>query len=130
MPPLAPSPAEFRATVRRVIDGDTLEIEATIFESRTFTDIKRFRLRLLGINAPEMKGATHTAGEAARLYLDSLIQQCTGGLLVRMGSIVDSFGRVVGELVGRMDDEHGGSEVVNLGQRMLATGHAREYRAD
>ena len=130
MPQLAPSPADYKAEVLRCIDGDTLEVQAVIFESRPFTNMVKFRLRLLGINAPEMKGASHIAGEAARLYLDSLVQQCTGGLLVRMHPIVDSFGRVVGELIGRMDDEHGGSEVINLGQRMLATGHAREYRAD
>lgn len=47
-----------------VIDGDTLSLELdTKFHSRHIE-----RVRLYGVNCPEMKGTSRPAGEAARLF--------------------------------------------------------------
>lgn len=127
---LKPQPNEYVVSkVIRTIDGDTLVIDAVIFESTVFTEIKRFKLRLRGIDTPEMKGATRPAGEAAKVFLESLVARCeSGGMLVRITSVVDSFGRVVGELLGKDDSVEGAGEVYNFGDRLLATGHAVQFR--
>lgn len=124
MQQLSPGPQSYSAEVRRVLDGDTLDVLVTIFEDRDFADLKRFRLRLLHINAPEMKGATKAAGEAAKAFLESLVARCApSGFLVRIHR-KDNFGRVLGELLGRDSDPEASGEVYNFSDRMLATGHA------
>ena len=62
----------WRARVVRVIDGDTLDLEIDC----GFHTVRTERVRLLGVNAPEMKGETRAAGELARaeamLWCDQL----------------------------------------------------------
>ena len=56
---------EYRATVRRVVDGDTLDLDIDLgFECRLVT-----RARLVGINTPEVVGATKAAGLAAVAFV-------------------------------------------------------------
>jgi len=58
-----------RCKVRRVIDGDTVDVTLDL----GFTVFSEVRLRLFGINAPEAKGATKAAGLAAANQLRQLI---------------------------------------------------------
>jgi micrococcal nuclease len=59
----------YAATVLRVIDGDTLELHVDCGFSMWF----KGRFRILGINAPEMKKATHRAGTTAKEFLEKLL---------------------------------------------------------
>ena len=54
----------YQSTSDRVIDGDTVDF----YVDRGMYDFTRVRLRLLGVNTPEIKGETREAGRAASAY--------------------------------------------------------------
>jgi len=103
----------------KVIDGDTVEIIVDV----GFTISVRERFRLLGINAPEMKGPTAEAGEAARAFLASLIE---GREITVASHGRDKYGRWLAVLL--VDDVS--DERVNVNQMMVAKGHAVRYMED
>lgn len=108
-------PYVYRATLVRVVDGDTADLELDL----GFRIAHALRVRLLGIDAPEKTGGTRAAGEAATRFLGSLLWPASEGrtLLVRThkDSQTDSFGRYLATL---FDGE------VNLNARMVEAGHA------
>lgn len=57
----------YRGNVTKVIDGDTIDVDVDL----GFHVTLNMRLRLYGINAPEMKGETIEAGKASRAWLDA-----------------------------------------------------------
>ncbi len=64
----------YRAKLERVVDGDTIDItlDAGLHVYRTE------RLRLLGVNTPERRGATLAAGKAAREYVTEWLRTRAG----------------------------------------------------
>lgn len=113
----------YRFRVSRVIDGDTVEgrldlgchVEQTV------------RLRLLGINAPELKGTTNVAGIAARGYLGNLLAKYgdstpAGYEVIAQTSLdkADKYGRLLATIFGR--DAAG--DLVNFNERMVHDGQA------
>jgi micrococcal nuclease len=106
---------EYRARIVRVIDGDTVEAEVDL----GFHICSRMRLRLFGINAPEIKGPTRPAGLAARDYLNHLIQthtDSTSQLTIRtLKDATEKYGRCLATLVASNR---------NLNEAMIAAGHA------
>jgi len=72
----------------RVIDGDTLVVDAKIWSGLT----ARETVRVIGVNAPEMHGATRAAGEAARAYTVAWVQDQQLRLVTCQR---DSFGRIL-----------------------------------
>ena len=112
----------YRARVVRVIDGDTVETEVDLGFSVKITR----KLRLYGIDTPEMRGDEKERGAEAR---DHLIKLCYLYALNQQGGrVLDSpillvktykdksgkFGRMLGTLVGLEDDEP-----IDLNQRMV-----------
>lgn len=69
----------YRATVNRVIDGDTIEVTVDL----GFCASLRQTVRLYGINAPELHGASFHAGRDARDYLSGLLPTGTQVLFNR-----------------------------------------------
>ncbi len=106
---------EYWGRIKRVIDGDTVEAEIDLGFHVTFT----VTLRLAGINAPETKGAERSRGLAATRFLDTLINDLTGGtreLTVRtQKDVTEKYGRYLAILI---------AGDMNLSDRMLADGHA------
>ena len=106
---------EYRARIVRVIDGDTVEAEVDL----GFHISSRMMLRLFGINTPEIKGATRTAGLSARDYLQHLIQthtNSTGQLTIRtQKDATEKYGRCLATLV---------AGDVNLNEALIAAVHA------
>lgn len=110
-----------------VYDGDTVDV----LVDQGFDDSTVVRLRLKGINAPEVKGVTREAGEASRDYLKTLIAKHTNGtqeLLVRsyktrrtVKQKKDKYGRYLAVLIARG---------VNLNEVMVTAGHAVPYMED
>lgn len=86
----------YRARLVDVIDGDTIDVDIDLGFS-----IWRLgqRLRLLGINAPEMHGATREAGEQAKEFLTGLLASPLRIQTAKMksgeGGLVDNFGRIL-----------------------------------
>jgi micrococcal nuclease len=78
----------YRAEVLRVVDGDTFEAMVdrgdSIWSKKT--------IRILGIDAPEMKGPSKAAGQQARNFL-ALHLASFGNRLIIKTQKADSFGR-------------------------------------
>lgn len=104
----------FRAELVRVIDGDTLEIRI----DTGFGDTHRERIRLLGVDAPEVVGATRAAGlETARRLAEFL----RGRELVVVTEMerVDGFRRFLGTVW---------ADGTNINQWLVAEGLATVWR--
>lgn len=106
----------YRARVVRVVDGDTLDV--TI--DAGFRATREERLRLLGVNTPELRGASRPAGLAAREFATVWLAQAYAGdewPLVVQTVKADTFGRYLAT-VWRASDGR------NLNADLLASGHA------
>jgi len=70
---------EYRGSVRRVVDGDTLDLAIDLgFECTLVT-----RVRLLGLNTPEVVGASKAQGLAAKQFAVQWLDNRAGEVLVR-----------------------------------------------
>jgi len=63
---------EYRADIRRVVDGDTVDVDIDLGFN---VWLRNERLRLYGIDTPEVKGSTKAEGLAAK---NALIQKVRG----------------------------------------------------
>jgi micrococcal nuclease len=76
----------FPATVSRVVDGDTLKFEVTLFNV-----VVRGTCRMLGYNAPEIRGEERPLGLEAAEKLKELVGD--GEVLVLAEENADRYGR-------------------------------------
>jgi micrococcal nuclease len=102
--------------VLRVIDGDTVEVRAHVWLEQSIVT----RVRLKAIDAPELRSGCPQEvrqAEAARAEMTRLLAQSR----VFLASLArDKYGgRVLGELLN--------ADGKDIGQAMLASGHARRY---
>ena len=111
---------EYRARVTGVYDGDTVTVDIDLGFK---TWVKDEKIRLLGIDAPELKGETLQAGRASRDALRELILD--EDVLIRTEKDEQgSFGRYLGEVF--VETETGEFESVN--QILLDRGLAERWR--
>ena len=109
----------YRAVVVRVVDGDTIDVDIDL---GFYVWIRKQRIRLFGIDAPEIRGETRQEGLAATEHLKSLIEGET--IILRTvkgidgGDRDDSFGRWLGTIY------HGDMDV---NAEMVRSGHAKPY---
>jgi len=115
---------EYAAVLQRVVDGDTVILDIDL----GFGVWKRGEsFRLYGINAPEMRGASKVAGQAAKTYLMALLMhqlEHTEPLLVRTHKAdkQDKYGRYLATLW-----LPGG---LNVNGEMVRAGHAVPYMVE
>lgn len=109
----------------RVIDGDTIEVEL----DTGFHTVHTERLRLLGVDAPEARGATYDAGIAAKAFVQKLMANIghdAVGKLVPWPLTVqthktDSFGRYLADVwSSKWSDEWLGE---SLSELLVIEGH-------
>lgn len=67
---------QYKATIVRVIDGDTLELDAQL----GFHVTKRVRVRLRDIDAPEIRGEERAAGRASKAALEVFLAEVSCGV--------------------------------------------------
>ena len=82
----------YKATVKRVVDGDTIDMDVDL----GFGVSKLVRIRLADIDAPEVKGDERPEGLSAKTYLEGLLPI---GTLVEVYTEKDKdagWGRYVG----------------------------------
>ena len=113
---------EFKlAKVIDIQDGDTITIAAI---QRGV--LSRFRLRIFGIDTPELKGETKEVALRAKYYLSDLIL----GKIVEVNILnkedprikrMDPFGRLLGEIYTR------GEKRINIAEDLLQKGYAVPY---
>ena len=109
------------AQVLRVLDGDTIEVSAHIWLGQNVET----RVRLTGIDAPELRGACAYERELAlraRAYLETRLDSSgERGAWVKLHDI--SLGKYSGRILARVLTENG----EDLGHSLLAAGLARPY---
>jgi endonuclease YncB( thermonuclease family) len=110
-------PGPIHAQVVRVVDGDTVEVDAQIWLGQKV----RTLVRLNGIDAPELNGACaqeHALAQSARSHL---ADRLAGGTAELVDVTYDKFG---GRVLARILAPDG----TDLAQSLLAAGLARAYQ--
>lgn len=106
----------YDCSVVRCIDGDTIDADLSVDIGFRCRPSWRWRLRLDGIDCPEMTGLTRALGMAARLYTEQwLAVEPTVVETIRQ----DSFGRWLAH-VRRADGS-------SLADALVAAGHAVKW---
>lgn len=107
---------EYRASLVRVVDGDTVFLDVDLgFRVHATLDF-----RLLGLDTPEVVGATKTAGLASKSELERLLAL---GTLRVVSTKSDKYGRWLATIFVRLPD---GSEL-NVNDALLTGGFAVPY---
>jgi micrococcal nuclease len=116
-PEPAPAPRQLiPAEVLRVVDGDTVEVRATIWLDQQVTT----RVRIRDIDAPELGARCPEEARKARAAASALEQALAGRRLFLADLGRDKYGgRVVARIVA--------GDGSDIGRIMLAAGHARPY---
>jgi endonuclease YncB( thermonuclease family) len=103
--------------VVRVIDGDTFEARVHLWPGLEMTT----RVRLRGIDAPEMKGACGEEQRMAEAASEALRAQLADGDVAIFNIGPDKYnGRVIADAATRRTPSVSGA--------LLASGHARQYQ--
>lgn len=101
----------YRASVVRVVDGDTVEFDIDL----GFHLSMRAKMRLAKIDAPEM---STDDGKAAKAFLATYLGDTPAGVLTSHS--LDKYGRILGDFL----PDHSQHSVSEL---MVLTGHAKPY---
>lgn len=113
-----PDPYVYPASAVRVIDGDTMDVCLDL----GFGIKRATRVRLLGINCPEIHGPSKPAGAAAKTFVESIVKP-GDALLIQSRALQpsqDAFGRALVFLwVGEAQN--------TLNQLLIDKGHAVPY---
>lgn len=111
----------YRVKVDRVVDGDTLALS---FYLGLGIWLNNQRVRLLGINAPEVKGESRELGLQVTQFLKGLIAKSDGIIVRTDEEKKGKYGRFLVVLYGRIDGKW-----ENLNKRLVTVGAAQEYMA-
>ncbi len=105
---------EYRATVERVIDGDSLDVVIDL----GFGISRRDRVRVYGVDAPETHTETRGAGLDAKAFVE---RECPVGSSVVLRTVPDreKYGRFLATVIY--------GDGVSLADEMIDAGLAREY---
>ena len=113
-------PGPILARVVEVIDGDTILVEARIWLDQVVTT----RVRLSGVDAPELNGACElerAAARTARAFLGGRIAADPDGARVVLHRV--RWGKFAGRVLAQVTTPSG----TDLAAALLAAGHARPY---
>jgi micrococcal nuclease len=111
----------FRIRVERVKDGDTIVASFYLGLGIWLNDQP---VRLLGINAPEMKGETREQGEAVKVFLEKLLKEADDVILRTDEEKKGKYGRFLCTVLARVGDKWH-----NVNELLLKRGAAKEYMA-
>ena len=108
----------YRATLDRVIDGDTIDVSVDL----GFDTWKKVRVRMMGMNAPESRTRDKEEkkrGLAATKYLKDILESYDFKFVLKSHG-VGKYGRCLGEILFEDSD-------ISANQMMINEGHAVEY---
>ena len=120
--PLLHDPYLYHALVRPmdVYDGDSVTASIDLGFGVWLHDQK---LRLWGINAPEVRGASRKKGQQARDHLKSLLPE-DGNVYIRSHKDAKGkYGRWLAEIIVQVAP----GSVTNVNSSLVAAGHAVHY---
>lgn len=121
-------PDTFRVVVKALYDGDT--ITACDIEVGLTVWLHGEKIRLLGINAPEMTGATKLAGQASKARLEALLKDHDVVVVINLKDTRDKYGRFLGTLWVKGLEADGWCPVgtwCDVNAQMIASGQAVPY---
>ncbi|ELS5289032.1 thermonuclease family protein [Campylobacter upsaliensis] len=105
---------ELTGKVSRVIDGDTIELLAKTSKENPYNHIAKLKIRLYGIDAPELKQAY---GKEAKEFLSALVLKQEVNLIIENK---DKYERIVGTLFLKGQD---------INKEMVKNGYAHAYES-
>ncbi|ECH3659832.1 thermonuclease family protein [Campylobacter upsaliensis] len=105
---------ELTGKVSRVIDGDTIELLAKTSKTNPYYHIAKLKIRLYGIDAPELKQAY---GKEAKEFLSALVLKQEVSLIIENK---DKYDRFVGTLFLKGQD---------INKEMVKNGYAHAYES-
>lgn len=111
----------YTAHLVRVVDGDTIDVILDL----GCDVLRRERIRLYGVNAPESKGATAPAGKAAKDFLVAQLGQ-EPFLIHTIRDKSEKFGRLLGDVFLPIK-ALGVFDPVSVNKRLIDAGHAVAY---
>ena len=104
----------YKATVQRVVDGDTVDLLVDC----GFNIMRKERIRFYAVDAWETRGEEREAGLKAKAFVQDILpvgSEC----VVRTGKQQGKFGRYLGEIF--VNDR-------SLNEMLLEEGHAEVYK--
>lgn len=109
----------YRATVLKIVDGDTLDIALALAPGFT----RDLRLRLRGLDCPELATA---AGRAAKTYVETLLSP--GDEVIVCTTKPDKYDRYLADVfLVSQSSEASAKEDTFLNNALLSSGHAIRY---
>lgn len=106
---------EYKAKLVRVVDGDTVYLEVDLgFHIRT-----ELSFRLVGIDAPEVRGSEREAGLKSKAALEELLAK--GSITVKTEK-TGKYGRWLANIF-----VHDGVGAIEVNEEMIKLGHAEKY---
>ena len=112
----------YTATVSRIVDGDTIYVDVEL----GFFLRQHMKLRLAGIDTPEIRGAEREAGLQAKVFVERAIP--VGSRVVIKTSKLGKYGRYIADVYYSSDTDdphkilHNGH---HLNQDLLNAGFAK-----
>lgn len=106
-------PPIHRGIVVKVYDGDTITVASTLGSV-----LYRFRIRLRGIDTPEIKGSSEEEKAMALVARDALSAQIMGHQVYLRNLGNEKYGRILADVY---------LNNVHMNQWMMQQGHARAY---
>ena len=103
------------ATVERVIDGDTIQVRADIWLGQSLS----IRVRIEGVDAPELEGRCPEERERALAARDFLVRRLGNGTVKLTRVVYDKYG---GRVRAHLADARG-----DIAEALLAANLARPY---
>ena len=110
---------EYKAIVRRVVDGDTMDVTLDL----GFSILYNNRIRLYGINTPESRTRDLEEKKRGLAAKDRVKELCPVGSSITLKTTKDGrgkFGRILGEIFVP-------GAVQSINQLLVEEGHAVEY---
>ena len=116
--------------IEKIVDGDTIDFIVDLGFGLSYGRGKHLRVRLLGINTPEVRGTEKEAGLAAKQFVVDWFTRHEGRplFLKTVKDKTGKYGRYLGEILAQ-EPEGAIPEFHNLNRDLLATGHAVPYRS-
>lgn len=103
----------YRATIVRVIDGDTVDLDIDL----GFHVHVRERVRLRGVNAPELRGESREAGQASRDFVFWWFATRKSIMIQTYPDEREKYGRWLADIYDEQTHE-------SLAAALVAAGHA------
>ena len=114
---------EYFCKVRRVVDGDTIDVEVDL----GFDIIHRARVRMMGIDTPESR-TRNKAEKVLGLASKARLKELLANRRLKLETSKEGkgkFGRILATVW--TSDKKGVEEYLNINEKLIEEGHARPY---